>query len=102
MILKLLGGQAIFSQGPSDLKINQGHLLIMTNLNTKYEDCVPKDYYVIGQAKKTRRTARQVGGRTDKLILVYPLITLLCGGIKNSPGRNLVNIKINRNVKLCM
>jgi hypothetical protein len=32
--LKLLGGQAFFSQGPCDfdLKINRGHLLIMTSM----------------------------------------------------------------------
>jgi hypothetical protein len=41
--LKLLDRQAYSSQGtcdldlwPGDLKINMGHLLIMTNLNTKY------------------------------------------------------------------
>jgi hypothetical protein len=41
--LKLLGGQAFFSQGPCDLKMNFGHLLIMTNLYAKYEDCGSKE-----------------------------------------------------------
>jgi hypothetical protein len=45
--IKLLGKQAFLVKAcltlldlwPSDLKINRGHLLIMTNLHTKYEDC---------------------------------------------------------------
>jgi hypothetical protein len=95
--LKLLGGQAFSSQGPcdldlwpSDLKINRGHLQIMTNLHAKYEDCVSKESYVIWRTRKNRRTARRPDGRpagqtdvrTDKLIPVYPFTTLLCGGIK--------------------
>jgi hypothetical protein len=45
-ILKLLGGLTFFIQGPSDLdlwpsdlKISRGHLLVITKLNIKYEDC---------------------------------------------------------------
>jgi hypothetical protein len=42
--LKLLDGQAFYSQGPCDLdlKINKGRLLIMTNLYAAYEDCGSK------------------------------------------------------------
>jgi hypothetical protein len=49
-ILKLVGGQAFFSKSPfvldiwpGDLKINIGHLIIMTNLNAIYEDYGSKD-----------------------------------------------------------
>jgi hypothetical protein len=48
--LKLLGGQAFWSQGPcdldlwpGDLKINRVYLLIMTKLHAKYEDCGSKE-----------------------------------------------------------
>jgi hypothetical protein len=50
-IIKLFGRQAFWSQGPCgldlglhDLKIYRGHLLIMTNLHDKYEDCGSKDF----------------------------------------------------------
>jgi hypothetical protein len=50
MNLKLLGGQAFLIQGPcdldlwpGDLKIIRGHLLIMTSLHAKYEDCGLKE-----------------------------------------------------------
>jgi hypothetical protein len=46
-ILKLMGGQAFWSQDPCDLdlwlvdlKINMGHLIIMTYLHAKYKDWV--------------------------------------------------------------
>jgi hypothetical protein len=49
-ILRLLGGQTFFSQGPcdldlllDDLNINRGHVLIMTNLHGKNEDCESKE-----------------------------------------------------------
>jgi hypothetical protein len=43
-IRKLLGGKPFLSQGPCDLdlKINKGHLQIMTNINTKYKVCGSK------------------------------------------------------------
>lgn len=34
---------------PSDLKVNRGHLLIMTNLHVKYEDCSLYGFLVIDQ-----------------------------------------------------
>jgi hypothetical protein len=47
---KLFGRQAFCSQSPcdldlwpSDLKINRGHFLVMTNLHAKYEDCGSKE-----------------------------------------------------------
>jgi hypothetical protein len=53
--LKLLGGEAFWSQGPcdvdlwpSDLKINRGHLLNMTNLHAKYEDCGSRNLKLLG------------------------------------------------------
>jgi hypothetical protein len=55
-ILRLLGGQAFRRQGPcdlylwlSDLKINRGHLMVMTNFHAKYADCGSKDSLVIGR-----------------------------------------------------
>jgi hypothetical protein len=64
--LKLLGRQAFLSEGPcdldlspGDLKINGGHLLIMTNLYTKYEDCGSKEFKVIGRTRKNRWPARR-------------------------------------------
>jgi hypothetical protein len=49
--LKLLGGQGFYSQGPVTLtfdsvisKNNRGHLLILTNLHAKYEDCGSKEF----------------------------------------------------------
>jgi hypothetical protein len=46
---KLLGGQAFLVKAPCDLwlghlKINRDHLLIMTNLNNKYENFVCRGY----------------------------------------------------------
>jgi hypothetical protein len=74
-ILKLLGGQAYFSQGPCDLwscdiKIKRGHILIMTNLNTKYEDCGSKEFLV-----KSDRQAY-------KPIQVYPPYNFVVQGYK--------------------
>jgi hypothetical protein len=44
--LKLLGGQACFSQGPCDL----GQGIIIINLHAKFEDCGSKDSQVnVGQ-----------------------------------------------------
>ena len=49
IIPQLLSGNHFSAEGyhdlglqPSDLKINRGHLLVVTNLHTKYEVPVPK------------------------------------------------------------
>jgi hypothetical protein len=57
-----------------DLKINRDHLLIITNLNTKYEDCVSDESLVIGRTRKNRRPA----GRADSSI---PPLQLCCAGV---------------------
>jgi hypothetical protein len=50
-------GPCDFDLWPSDLKINRGHLLIMTNLHVKYEDCGSKESQGIGRKSflKSRR-----------------------------------------------
>jgi hypothetical protein len=50
--LSIWADKLIEIKGPSDLeiwhsnlKINRGHLIVITNLNSKYEDCWPKHSY---------------------------------------------------------
>jgi hypothetical protein len=77
-ILKLLGGQYFSIKAPVtltfDLKIKRGHLLIMTNLHAKYEDCVSKESQVIGQIRK-KPPAGQPDGQADSSI------QLCCAGV---------------------
>jgi hypothetical protein len=88
--LKLLGGQAFWSQGPCDLdlwsddlwpvdlKIKRGHLLIMTNLYAKFEDCGSNDSEVIGRTSKNRMTTGRPDEHADSCI---PPLHFYCAGV---------------------
>jgi hypothetical protein len=94
-LLKLLGGQAFWSQGPCDLdlwpddfKINRGHLLILTNLHAKCET-VSQSYWADKKKTNGRQKDGQPDGLTDKLIPVYPSYNFVVRGYNNGKKMHL-------------